>query len=126
MYYELALHQKFSENETMTTSIEELATLWQCSSRYAKRAYIYTSEPNTILCMAPNLIQQQVKTLYQPVENLSHIENVLQQMDQQLQQSFCLKFLNHRIHRQYVRQDFSYQNIQFDSNGRIAYKVLFV
>lgn len=89
------------------------------------RAYIYTSEPNTILCMAPNLIQQQVKTLYQPVENLSHIENVLQQIDQQLQQSFCLKFLNHRIHTQYVRQDFSYQNIQFDNHGRIAYKVLF-
>lgn len=86
---------------------------------------LYNGTPNTTICMAPVDIQQHFFSLLEKDMNTEQIRATLELLEQQLQHSFCLKFLTHRTHRHYIRDSIPYKGIQFDNNGRIDYKRIY-
>ncbi|KGR77699.1 ABC transporter substrate-binding protein [Ureibacillus manganicus] len=89
---------------------------------------IYKSPQNTILGMLPAKEQLIVHKLIESIyvsNDVETIMNILNQIETILQELYCLKFLNHRTHKQYIRNDVHYKRIQFDSHGRIDYKRIY-
>ncbi|HWL24690.1 MAG TPA: ABC transporter substrate-binding protein [Ureibacillus sp.] len=90
--------------------------------------WIYTMPQNTILGKLPYAERQHVNGLIDKINISNDPEKMMEYLidiETILQETFCLKFLNHRTHRQYVREDSHYKQIQFDSHGRIDYKRIY-
>lgn len=89
----------------------------------------YLTKPKAILSLLDednkSILLQRLQTIYSG-EQANSYEQTFNQIEQQLQAMYCLKFLTHRQHHVYIREDLNYQNLQFDENGYIQYKKIFV
>ena len=87
------------------------------------------TKPKAILSLLDednkSILLQRLQTIYSG-EQANSYEQTFNQIEQQLQAMYCLKFLTHRQHHVYIREDLNYQNLQFDENGYIQYKKIFV
>ena len=52
--------------------------------------------------------------------------DTIRMIETELQNAYRLKLLTHRTHRQFISNDVHYRTIQFDSNGRIDYKTIWM
>ena len=90
---------------------------------------IYTGGALAIYNMASHELQEMVRSLIQRATAFSESEamlDTLRMIETELQNAYCLKLLTHRTHRQFISNDVHYRNIQFDSNGRIDYKTIWM
>ncbi|MEG0472630.1 MAG: ABC transporter substrate-binding protein [Solibacillus sp.] len=86
----------------------------------------YLNEPQPILSL---LSQQDYEFVLQRLERIIEQPSDatrISEIEQFLQQKYCLKFLTHRQHSFYVREDTPFQHVQFDRNGRINYRKIFL
>lgn len=89
---------------------------------------IYFTQPKAILSFLDEyqrnrLIQSLEKIYTTKLQSLD--EATLNELVEQTQKIYCLKMLTHRQQRMYVREDFIYKNVKFDSNGFIQYNKIY-
>lgn len=86
---------------------------------------LYTGSSTTILDMATDELQEMITELSDKAAHLDETNEMIdsiRSIEAELRNAYCLKLLNHRSHCQYIRRNLHYENIQFDSEGRIDYK----
>lgn len=90
---------------------------------------LYTGDSTTILNMATEELQEMIQDHCEEAAHQDQATNMMDSMyhiETKLRDAYCLKLLNHRSHRQYIRHTLHYRNIQFDSHGRIDYTRIFM
>ena len=89
----------------------------------------YYAKPKAILSILDKqlykLVLMKLQTIYTQ-QQLTAFEQIFSEIEQQLQTKHCLKFLTHRQQSVYIRENFNFQNLEFDENGFIQYKKIFV
>jgi SgrR family transcriptional regulator len=89
----------------------------------------YFSKPHAIFSMVDEqhkqLLLQKIETIYSGIQTRAD-EQMFHEIEQQLQTIHCLKFLTHQQYHLYIREDIHFQNVQFDDDGFIKYKKIFV
>lgn len=89
----------------------------------------FFTRPKAILSLLDNhnkqIILNKLETIYSGRLTYSY-EQVFQDIEQHLQKMYCMKFLTQHQHHLYIREDFNYQNLQFDEKGFIRYKQIYV
>lgn len=86
---------------------------------------MYLAEPKPILQFATIEEEQQMTQRLQTVLETNIGLSSFEGMKHRLQQNYTLKFLTHRHHIYYVREDTPYKHVQFDKNGRIDYRNMY-
>lgn len=64
-------------------------------------------------------LYEEAKTSINPMQQFQKIEYLSQE-------TYHMKFLNHRKHYYYIREQSNFADVEFDDNGRINYRKLFV
>ncbi len=89
---------------------------------------IYFTKPKAILSFLNeyhrNLVIETLEKMYTTKQH-SFDEDTLNEVVEQTQKIYCLKLLTHRQKRMYVREDFQYKNLKFDTDGFIQYSKIF-
>lgn len=89
----------------------------------------YFTKPKAILSLLDNhnkeILLKRLETIYCG-ELTNCYEQAFSEIEHHLQEIYCLKFLTQHQHYLYIREDYNYQNLQFDNNGFIQYKQIYV
>lgn len=86
----------------------------------------YMGEPQIIinfleLSDAEYLLQRLKLITEKPVNKA-----VFKEIEQFIQMNYTLKFLTHRQHEFYIREDTAYKHVQFDQHGRLDYRSMYL
>lgn len=88
---------------------------------------IYFTKPKAILSFLDdyhrNLVIHTLEKIY--ITKQHSFDETLNELVEQTQKIYCLKLLTHRQKRLYVREDFRYKNLKFDTSGFIQYSKIF-
>ena len=88
---------------------------------------LYFTKPKAILSFLneyhSNLVKQTLEKIYTTKQH--SFTETLNELVEQNQKIYCLKLLTHRQKRMYVRDDYQYKNLKFDTSGFIKYSKIF-
>ncbi len=70
--------------------------------------------------------RQKAIALYQQAKTSTNPMQQFQQIEYLSQETYHMKFLKHRKHYYYIREQSNFADVAFDDNGRINYRKLFV
>lgn len=86
---------------------------------------MYFSEPRIFLNFLHYNARQQVDRLLQQASRQENGLESFKQIEQLLIDEYTLKFMTHRKHNFYVREDTQYKHVEFDQHGRVNYRKIF-
>ena len=86
---------------------------------------MYTREPRIFLNFIHYEARQRVDRLLQQAESQENGLESFKQIEQLLIDEYTLKFITHRKHKFYVREDTPYKHVEFDQHGRVNYRRIF-
>ncbi|WP_274310355.1 ABC transporter substrate-binding protein [Solibacillus daqui] len=86
---------------------------------------MYLAEPKPMMQFATIEEEQQITERLQTILETNIDLTSFEWIEHRLQQNYSLKFLTHRHHIYYVREDTPYKHVQFDKNGRIDYRNMY-
>ncbi|MGN7479086.1 ABC transporter substrate-binding protein [Solibacillus silvestris] len=87
---------------------------------------IYLSEPSILLSF---LSTDDKKAVLQKLQSLSeqYVKlDAFKEIEIYMQSTYNLKFLSHRQHNFYIREGTPYKHVQFDHNGRLDYRSMYL
>ena len=97
------------------------------SKNYILSFFIYYSTYGSYLFSAmDDNSRRKALALYEEAKTSTNPMKQFQQIEYLSQETYHMKFLKHRKHYYYVREQSIFANVEFDDHGRINYRKLFV
>jgi SgrR family transcriptional regulator len=93
---------------------------------FASLISIYLAQPQMILNFLEPANAEYVCARLQAVTEQNVNMAIFKEIEQFIQTNYTVKFLTHRQHIFYVREDTSYKHVQFDQHGRIDYRRMYL
>lgn len=87
---------------------------------------MYSSEPRILYNFLHQEARQKADCLLQQALGNTDSLRSFKQIEQLLIDEYTLKFIAHRKHYFYVREDTSYKYVEFDQHGRVNYRKIFL
>ncbi|MDI7742679.1 ABC transporter substrate-binding protein [Lysinibacillus fusiformis] len=92
---------------------------------YLSFIILYLAEPKIIIdfleSRQANYVREQLQLVVQKNGNLE----IFKEIERYIQENYSVKFLTHRKHVFYLREDTPYKHVQFDKHGRIDYRNMY-